>query len=220
MTNHHDAAAWQAVRPSRQARQLRSATGAAQATGQHLSRVAARRRPLWRWLVVSLLLAFSLGATTVYVVTVAADIRQHHWAGALDASRDAVPAAVGWAALLIVFFARATSGAERSPTRDERAVTEKQKQAALARESVRRAEQRVQRLRARLAELNALAAQDGRDGQLACQLGATSARLDLARQWLIEARATLAASQPDVANAISTPPNQVRGPRPRAGRVA
>jgi hypothetical protein len=185
-----------------------------------LSQVAARRRPLWRLLLVGLLLAFSLAVTTVYVATIAADFRQHHWAGALDASRDAVPAAVGWAALLIVFFARAAAVAEQSPTADERAVTEKQAQAALARESVRRAEQRVQRLDARLAELRAIAAQEGQDRQLARQIAATAARLDLARQWLIGARAALAASQPDVAKVRGRRPHHISGQGPPAGRVA
>ncbi len=188
-----------------------------------MSQVATRRRPFWRWLPVGFLLAFSLGVTTVYVATVAADVRQHHWAGTLDASRDAVPAAVGWAALLIIFFARAAAVAEQSPTADDRAAAEKQKQAALASESVRLAEQRVQRLSARLAELRATAAREGQDeqgGQLARQIGATAARLDLARQWLIGARAALAASQPDVPRASGTQPHHIREPVPPAGRVA
>jgi hypothetical protein len=185
-----------------------------------LSRVAARRRPFWRWLFVVLLGAFSLGVTAVYVATLTTDVRQHHWAGALDASKDAVPAAVGWAALLIVFFARAAAVADQASAAEDHAVAERQRQAALARDSVRRAEQRVQRLAARLAELGALAGQDGQNRQLDRQIGATAARLDLARQWLAGTRAAAAASQPDLEKATGTQPGHVRGPRPPASRVA
>jgi hypothetical protein len=64
------------------------------------------RRCWWRWLLVGLLLIFSLLTTTLYVTSLAADLLQHRWGGALDLSRDAVPAAVGWAALLIIYFGR------------------------------------------------------------------------------------------------------------------
>jgi hypothetical protein len=190
------------------------------AAGQHLSRVAACRRPLCRWLLVVLLGVFSLGVTAVYVATLTMDVRQHHWAGALDASRGAVPAAVGWAALLIVFFARAATVAEQAAPSEDDAVTERQRQAALAMDSVRRAEQRLQALAARLAELRTLAAHDGQNRQLARQIGETAARLDLARQWLVGARAALAASQPDITNAIGTQSSHVRRQGPPASRAA
>jgi small-conductance mechanosensitive channel len=171
-------------------------------------------------LLVGLLGVFSLGVTAAYVATVTMDLRQHHWAGALDASRGAVPAAVGWAALLILFFGRNATMADQLPAADEQAATQKQKQAALARDSERRAEQRVQRLAARLTELSAVAAQDAQNQQLARQIGDTAARLDLASQWLIGARAALAASQPDVTKATGAQPSHVREPGPSAGRVA
>jgi hypothetical protein len=179
-----------------------------------LSRVAARRRPHWRWLLVGLLCAFSLAATAAYVATVIMDIRQRHWAGAFDASRDAVPAAVGWAALLILFSGRGAVAA------DEHAAAERHMQAALTTDSVRRAEQRVERLAGILTELSAMAARDAHDRQLARQIGDTAARLDLARQWLIGARAALAASQSDAANASGSQPSHLRGTGPPAGRVA
>jgi hypothetical protein len=178
-----------------------------------LSLVAARRRPLWRWLLIGLLGVFSLGVTAVYVATLTMDVRQHHWAGTLDASRFAVPAAVGWAALLILFFGRGTTMADQLPTAVQEAIAEKQKQAALARDSVRQAEQRVHRLAETLTELSTVAAQDAENWQLARQIGDTAARLDLARQWLIGARAALAASQPAGTKATATQPSHV----PRRG---
>ena len=234
MAIHDDVAAFQAARPTRPASptspanpagqtgptgpagQFGSAKGAALAAGQQLSQVAAHRRPLWRWLLVGLLGVFSLGVTAVYVATVTVDVRQHHWAGMLDASRVAVPAAVGWAALLILFFGRGAAKADQLPTADEYEVTEKQKQATLARDSVCRAEQCVLRLAARLAELSAEASEDAQNRQLARQIGDTAARLDLARQWLIGARAALAASQSNAANATGTQPTDLR----HAGRAA
>jgi hypothetical protein len=185
-----------------------------------LPRVAAGRRPFWRPLLVVLLGVFSLGVTSVYVATLTMDFRQHHWAGALDASRDAVPAAVGWAALLIIFFARAAAAADEVSAAEDHAATERQRQAALARDSVRRAEQRVQRLAARLAELSALARQDGQNRQLDREIGVTAARLDLARQWAVGASAALAATQPDLEKATGTQSSHVRRPRPPASRVA
>jgi hypothetical protein len=223
VANHEDALACQTARRARQtgpAGQFGSAKGAALAAGQHLSRVAARRRPLWRWLFVGLLAIFSLGVTAVFIATVTVDVRQHHWAGALAASRDAVPAAVGWAALLIIFFGRRAAMPDQLPAADEHAVTEKQKRAALARDSVRRAEQRVQRLAARLTELSAVAAEEAQDQQLARQIGSTAARLDLAMQWLIGARAALATSQSDLAKASDNQPNHLHGASRPAGRVA
>ena len=229
MAIHDDVVACQAASPTSPARptgqagpagQSGSAKGAALAAGLHLSRVAARRRPFVRWLLVALLGIFSLGLTAVYVATLTTDIRQHHWAGALDTSRDAVPAAVGWAALLIVFFARAAAAADQASAAEDHAATERQRQAALARDSVRRAEQRLQRLAASLSELCELAAQDGQNRQLDRQIGATAARLDLARQWLVGANAALAASQPELTKATGTQRSHARGPRPPASRVA
>jgi hypothetical protein len=223
VANHEDALACKTARLTGQtgpARQFGSAKVAAQAAGQHLSRVAARRRPLWRWLLVALLGVFSLGVTVVYIATVTIDVRQHHWAGALDASRAAVPAAVGWAALLIIFFGRSAAMPDQLPAADEHPVTERQEQAALARASVRQAEHRVQRLAASLTELSAVAAEDARNQQLARQIGDTAARLDLAMQWLIGARAALAASQSDLGKASGTQPSRLHEASPPAGRVA
>jgi hypothetical protein len=173
--------------------------GAAGLAARHRpAQTATRRPPQWRWLLVGLLVLLSIGITIVYVATVTADIRMHHWAGALDASRDAVPAAVGWAALLIVFCARGGPAAEQSPGADELEITQRQ-QAADAQTSVLRAEQRVERLAADLADLSAAAAQASQNPQLARQISATAARLEQAEQWLIGARAVLAASRRDAA---------------------
>ncbi len=147
---------------------------------------------------------FSLGVTAVYIATVAGDIQQHHWAAALDASRAAVPAAVGWAALLIVFFASGTRAAEQSRAA-EHAAAERQSRAARARDSVRQAEKRVQSLAASLAVLSALAARADQNRQLAREIGDTIARLDQADQWLVCARAALDACQRHVAETARTP---------------
>jgi hypothetical protein len=75
--------------------------------------------------LVGLLLIFSLLITALYLTTLTADLLQHRWGGALDDSRDAVPAAVGWAALLIIFFGRGMGPAERPLSADRRALRAK-----------------------------------------------------------------------------------------------
>jgi len=170
-------------------------------------------------LLVGLLLIFSLLITALYLTTLTADLLQHRWGGALDDSRDAVPAAVGWAALLIIFFGRGMGPAERLLSADRRALRAKQTRASRDADSVRRAEQRVRDLTARLSALtvgsgdaaglgDAAEPQHGAPAaptapacgpQRARQVAETMARLDQARQWLASAHAALAASQQDVA---------------------
>ncbi|HTX81571.1 MAG TPA: hypothetical protein VME44_05300 [Streptosporangiaceae bacterium] len=184
---------------------------------QRRSEAGSHHRSWWRWLLVGLLLIFSLLITALYVTSLAADLLQHRWGEALDASRDAVPAGVGWAALLIIFFGPGVTPADRLLSADQRAVREKQARTERNEDSLRRAEQRVQDLTASLAALFACLGdagergqreQDDRDAagppsspQLARQVAETTARLDQARQWLASARAALAASQHDVADA-------------------
>lgn len=224
VTNHNDAVACQTARqtgPMNPATSAGSAVQAVLAAGQHRPRASACRRSIRRCLTVGSLLIFSLGVTAVYIATVTADFQRHHWAGALDASRDAVPAAVGWAALVIVLFAGGTRAAAQFSAADEHSETERQRQAARARDSVRQAEQRVQALAGRLAALSDTAAEGGQSGQLARQIGDTEARLDQARQWLVGARGALYACQPDVARTasqLSSGPREELGPTGR--RVA
>jgi len=208
------------------ARRAPTLTGSARLAGKaaltaqpHLSGAEAHRRTSWRWLLVGALLLLCVGITIVYVATVTADVRLHHWAGALDASRDAVPAAVGWAALLIVFFARG-GPVEQLRAADEPAIAGRKKQAADAQDSVLRAEQRVDWLAARLAELSTIAAQASQNPQLARQIGATAARLEQAEQWLIGARAALTASQRDTARLTAARADHSSMPHRTAGRVA
>jgi hypothetical protein len=186
--------------------------------------------------MVGLLLIFTLVMTTLYVATLIADLLRHRWGGALDASRDAVPAAVGWAALLIIFLGRGTSAAEQLMSGDHHAVSEKEKRAARNVESVRRAEQRVRDLAASLASLCAgvevpgqaghgAAAAPGPGRKLAREVAETTARLDQARQWLTSARAALAASQQDVGTATEKLTtggfaDPAERPGPAEGRVA
>jgi len=180
------------------------------ASDQRLSEAGSRRRPWWRWLLVGLLLIFSLLITALYLTTLTADLLQHRWGEALLASRDAVPAAVGWAALLIIFFGRGLNPAERLLSADQRAMREGHRRASTDADSVRRAEQRVRDLTARLAALTAGAGDAARPQQMAArrpgsspqlgrQVAETVARLDQARQWLASAHAALAVSQQDVA---------------------
>ncbi len=165
--------------------------------------VPSRHRPWWKWALIFVLLLFSLAVTVLYATVLAGDVAQHHWTDALDASRDAVPAIVGWAALLIVFCTGGTTAAERMLSVDNLARNEKQKQAAQAEESVRGAEQRVAKLTARLAELTAAraAAGPGMARGLDRQLAHTSARLDKAQQWLAGATSALESARQDAAEA-------------------
>jgi hypothetical protein len=185
--------------------------------GQRSSDAGSHRRSWWRWLLVGALLIFSLLITALYLISLTADLLQHRWGEALDASRVAVPAAVGWAALLIIFFGRGPTPADRLLSADQRAVREKQARSERNEDSLRRAEQRVQDLTASLAALFARLGDGGESGQrdrpdrdaagappsplLARQVAETTARLDQARQWLASARAALAASPHDVADA-------------------
>jgi len=196
------------------------------------TRVAAsRRRPWWKWLLIGLLLAFSLATTGLYAVALIRDLSQHHWGAALDASRDAVPAAVGWAALILVFFPRSTVAAERLLSADDRVLTDRLQQAARDQACVDNAEHKVQRLSARLARLatareNTHPARgpapgvadtpadagvtyldpgavylDADHADLDREIAETTARLDQATQWLASARAAVSASQRAVAAA-------------------
>jgi len=176
-----------------------------------------RRRPWWKWVLIALLLLLSLAITVLYVAALAADLSRRHWAEALDASRDAVPAVVGWGALLIVFFSGGTVAAERMLSVDNYAIGQKQKQVATDQDSVQRAEQRVAQLTTRLAQLRVAqeAADSTADAGRARRIADTTARLDQASQWLVSAQAALAASQ----RALAAAEHQLGSdfPLPRAG---
>jgi ElaB/YqjD/DUF883 family membrane-anchored ribosome-binding protein len=207
--------------------------------GQRFSEAGSHHRSWWRWLLVGLLLIFSVLITALYLASLTADLVQHRWGRALDASRDAVPALVGWAALLIIFFGPGTTAADRLMSADQRAAREKRARAERNEDSLRRAEQRVQDLTASLAALfsrlgdaagpqRSPAASPPPSPQLARQLAETTARLDQARQWLASARAALAAGEPDIADAaekltiekpISGFGDHVERPRSSEGRV-
>jgi hypothetical protein len=201
--------------------------------GQRLSEAGSHHRSWWRWLLVGLLLIFSLLITGLYVTSLTADLLQHRWGEALDVSRDAVPAGVGWAALLLIFFGRGATPADRLLSADQRSAREKQARAERNEDSLRRAEQRVQDLTALLAALfscvgdaagpqRRAAAVPASSPQLARQLAETTARLDQARQWLASARAARAAGEPDIADApepISGFGDHVERPRPSESRV-
>jgi hypothetical protein len=164
----------------------------------------------------------------LYAVTLIRAISMHHWAAALDASRDAVPAAVGWAALLLVFFPRSTPEAEQMLFDDNYALSEKLRLAARDQASMDNAEHKVHRLTAKLDRLATARAQAGPagleargavsdsgvtyldpgavylgadDAELDQEISETTARLEQARQWLASARDAVAVSQQAVADA-------------------
>jgi hypothetical protein len=116
----------------------------------------------WRWLLIGLLAAVSAGVTALFVVTLATDLLQRHWAQALDTTREAVPAAVGWGVLFMIFFVGGATGASRrSPADcDEVEATElrdavTQLRATAEADAVHQAEECVQSLTARLRMLAA-----------------------------------------------------------------
>jgi hypothetical protein len=207
-------------------------SGRAGALIAHRTRLAAaRRRPWWKWLLIGLLLAFSVVLTGMYAVALIGDISRHHWAAALDASRDAVPAAVGWAGLLLLFYSRSTREADQLLSADNYALGERLRQAARDEASMDSAEHKVRRLSAKLAQLTAarqherlpgepdldpdgvrldpgvtyldpgVSYLDTGDTDLNREVAETTARLEQARQWLASAQAAVAASQQAVAAA-------------------
>ena len=159
--------------------------------------------------MITLLLAATITVTTVYAATLARDIGRHHWAEALDASREAVLAVVGWAAVMIVLSAQdarqpgqarpgdgSTGGGSTGGGSTGGGSTggEGQDEPAAA-GPVLQAQDRVRRLRGRLAEL--VAARDragkGADPDLDRELASTTARLEQARQWLTSAQSARSA---------------------------
>ncbi len=223
-----------AGRPGRVAARSGRATGRPGRLAVRSGPLAARsrRRPWWKWLLIGILLLFSLAVTALYAGALIADVSGRHWAAALDASRDAVPALVGWAALIIVCGTGGTAAAERMLSADSYAVVRKHKQEERDRESVRDAERRVQELAATLAGLAAARDQrdvrhrDVRHGEAGLDRAEadTRARLDQARQWLASAQAALAGSEQQVAAAqdqLATDfPEPADQPGPATGRPA
>jgi len=181
-----------------------------------------RQRAWWRWLITGVLLVFSVTVTALYAAALIPDLTHHRWAAALDASRDAVPALVGWAALIIVFTTGGSTATRRVLSADSFAVAQKHKQAERDRESARVAALRVQELTAKLAELTAARSrQELRPGiRVDQELAGTRARLDQARQWLAGAQAALAVSQHQVGAAEDKLAADFPEPADQAGPAA
>jgi hypothetical protein len=120
------------------------------------SRAGARHRLWWHWLLIGLLVAASAGVTALFAETLANALLQRHWAQAVDSTREAVPAAVGWSALFMIFFIGGTRATRGPPAdRDDIAATEVRDTATQLRavaedDAVRQAEECVQSLTARL----------------------------------------------------------------------
>ncbi len=196
-------------------------------------------RPRWKVLLIGLLLIVSLVLTVLFVAALAGAVLAHHWAQALDDSRDAVPAAVGWSALLIVLLAGGRNPARQMLADDSHAARERERRAARDADSVRRAEQRVDKLTARLLALSASTPPPasgvapgevpgwpgpGASRHAGLQAAITRARLDQAEQWLAGARAALAVSERELAEArdqqAGDARDQASGAGPTAGRMA
>jgi hypothetical protein len=208
-----------------------TAAGPAAVLARSTRLALSRRRPWWRWVLIGLLLAFSLTTTGLYAASLIRDFAQHHWGAALDASRDAVPAAVGWAALMLLFFPRGNAASERLLSADDRALTESLERAARDQASMDSAQHKVERLTGKLARLKAAREHadsvagpppevadkpadagvtyldpgvvylDPDGADLDREIAETTARLDQATQWLVGARTAVSNSQRAVAAA-------------------
>jgi hypothetical protein len=208
-----------------------AAVGPAAALARRTRLAASRRRPWWKWLLIGLLLAFSLTTTGLYAAALIRDLSQHHWGAALDVSRDAVPAAVGWAALIFLFFSRRSAASERLLYADDHVLADRLQRAAEDQACMDKATYKVQRLTEKLARLKAArehaASAGGPEPELAdtradagvtyldpgavyldtnCaeldrEIAETTARLDQATQWFASAQAAVLASQREVAAA-------------------
>lgn len=219
-----------ALRPEPVLRRASVASGRPAAILARRTRLAARRRrPWWKWVLIGLLLAFSLTTTGLYLAALVRDLSEHHWGAALDVSRAAVPAAVGWAALIFLFSSRSRAAAERLLSADDRMLTERLEQAARDQAAMDNAEHKVRRLTAKLERLTAAREHAGTAGgptpaitdapadagvtyldpgavyldpdcaDLDREIAETTARLDQARQWLASARSAVSVSQRAVA---------------------
>jgi hypothetical protein len=153
--------------------------------------------------MIMLLLAATVTVTVVYAATLATDIGREHWADAVDASREAVLAVVGWAAVIIVLSAendrKIDRRADRARPGGRGTAAAPQDEPIAGADSVLQAQDRVRRLRARLAELSAASerAGSGADPDLDREVSSTTARLEQARQWLTSAQSARTASGPD-----------------------
>jgi hypothetical protein len=181
-----------------------SAPLASLAQRRHLRRRKPRRRSgRWKWLIIALLFGFSLVITCLYAAALFGDITRHHWAAALDATRDAVPAFVGWVALSFVIFGGGAVAADRMLSADSFAIAEKRQRVTKDQDSARRAEQRVAKLTSELETLAADQFESGaaRYADIDRQIAGTKARLDQATQWLTGARTALAVSNTELIEA-------------------
>lgn len=156
------------------------------------------RRPWWKWLLITMLLAATISVTAVYAITLATDITSQHWSSALDASREAVLVVVGWAAVIIVLSAGNDREADSAESGESAATQDGYDEPAAGAETVHQAQDHVRRLRVRLAELSEVRhrAGAGADPDLDRELATTSARLEQARQWLTSAQSARRGAHP------------------------
>lgn len=217
---------------SRQPVPVLAAGERARASHDHDELAPTGRRPWWQWLLIGLLAAVSASVTVLFATTLGADLLQRHWAEAVDSCREAVPGAVGWGALFMIFFMGGRTETDHSGPVDSDEIAATEQRAVAEDETVRRAEARVRMLTARLRLLaagdhaepgastpNRSPARDRplrdlppvadrpatADRSLARQILETSARLEQARQWLISAQAALAATREMAASLAGQP---------------
>jgi len=162
-----------------------------------------RHRPWWKWVLIALLLCASLGLTVLYAAALIGDVIVHHWTDALDASKDAVPAVVGWAALIYVFFIGGTPAAERMLSVDNLAVQRAEQQAEEDRSAVEHAEKLVRELTECLASTVARRDAAGADAGPGPdqEVAEIESRLEQARRSLESRRQAAAGSRATVAEA-------------------
>lgn len=174
-----------------------------------------RHRPWWKWVLIALLLCASLGLTVLYAAALTSDVIVHHWTDALEASQDAVPAVIGWAALIYVFFKGGTPAAEQMLSVDNVAVQRAEKQAEEDRGAVEHAEKSVRRLTERLASAVArrdAAGADARPG-LDQEVTEIESHLEEARRSLESSRDAAAKSQASQAEAEAKMAHDFPDPR-------
>lgn len=193
------------------------------ATARRVSRFTpSRHHPWWQWVLIALLLCASLGLTLLYAAALTSDVIVHHWTDALEASQDAVPAVIGWAALIYVFFKGGTPAAERMLSVDNVMVQRAEKQAEEDRSRVADAERSVRELTGRLAAAVARRDAAGTDAGPGPDQEVTEieSHLEQARRSLESSRQAAAKSQASLADADAKMVHDFPDPRaPQEGEA-
>jgi hypothetical protein len=174
------------------------------ATARRVSRFTpSRHRSWWKWALIALLLCASLGLTLLYAAVLTSDVIVHPWTDALEASQDAVPAVIGWAALIYVFFKGGTPAAERMLSIDNLIVQRAEEQTEEDRSAAEDGDRSVRELTERLASAVARRDAAGADAGPGPNQEVTEieSHLEQARRSLESRRQAAAKSQASLADA-------------------